>query len=222
VVGDQLSLVEEIKSRQPGLPVVLFGHSMGSFLARSALLIHPREWAAVVLSGTGHGPPFVQRLNRITPRLERLRLGKRGKSWLIRKFSFETFNAKFEDPRTTADWLSRDPAEVDKYVADPLCGFECSVQLWYDMFGGLAEIFSDAAIQKLPRELPIYVMSGERDPVGGDLKEIRALHAAMEKAGLSNVTVRAYPEARHELLNETNRDEVTRDLLTWLDRQLAQ
>lgn len=221
VVGDVLTLSEEIKSRHPGLPVVLMGHSMGSFMARSALLQKPNEWAALVLSGTGHSSPLVQRLNRITPRIERKRLGKRGKSPLIRRFSFEAFNAKFPNPRTSADWLSRDPAEVDKYVADPLCGFECSVQLWYDMFGGLAEIFSDAALAKLPRDLPTYVMSGERDPVGSDLSEIKKLHSGLEKAGLRNVTVRAYPGARHELLNETNREEVTRELLDWLDRQLT-
>lgn len=221
VVDDLLTLTEEIKSRHPGLPVVLFGHSMGSFMARSALLKRPHEWAALILSGTGHASPLVQRLNRITPRVERRRLGKRGKSALIRKFSFDAFNAKFKNARTSADWLSRDPAEVDKYVADPLCGFECSVQLWYDMFGALASIFSDEAVRQLPRELPIYVMSGERDPVGSDLSEIKKLHTALEKAGVRNVTVRAYPEARHELLNETNRDEVTRDLLGWIDQQLA-
>ena len=220
-VEDQLTLAEEIKSRHPGVPVVALGHSMGSFLVRSALLKRPSEWTALVLSGTGHSLPAVQRLNRLTPRLERARLGKRGKSWLIRKFSFDAFNAKFDKPRTNADWLSRDAAEVDKYVADPLCGFECSVQLWYDMFGGLAQIFSDAALRKLPRDLPIYVMSGARDPVGGDLSEIRKLHTGLQKAGLRNVTVRAYPEARHELFNELNRDEVTRELIAWLNQQLA-
>jgi alpha-beta hydrolase superfamily lysophospholipase len=220
VVGDLLAISEEIKSRHPGLPHIALGHSMGSFMLRSALLQRPRDWTAVVLSGTGHSPPIVQRLNRITPRVERKRLGKRGKSPLIRKFSFEAFNAKFEQ-RTGADWLSRDNAEVDKYVADPLCGFECSVQLWYDMFGGLRQIFNDAALQKLPPELPLYVMSGARDPVGGDLREIKRLHSALDKAGLRNVTVRAYPEARHELFNETNRDEVTRDLIAWIDQQLA-
>lgn len=220
VVGDLLAISEEIKSRHPGVPHIALGHSMGSFMLRSALLQRPRDWTAIVLSGTGHSAPFVQRINRVTPRLERKRLGKRGKSFLIRKFSFEAFNAKFEQ-RTSADWLSRDNAEVDKYVADPLCGFECSVQLWYDMFGGLRQIFSDAALQQLPRDLPLYVMSGARDPVGGDLSEIKKLHAGLEKAGLSNVTVRAYPEARHELFNETNRDEVTRDLIAWIDQQLA-
>ncbi|HEX6244254.1 MAG TPA: alpha/beta hydrolase [Polyangiales bacterium] len=220
VVDDLLAINEEIKSRHPGVPRIALGHSMGSFMLRSALLVRPREWMAVVLSGTGHSQPIVQRLNRLTPRLERRRLGKRGKSFMIRKFSFEAFNAKFEQ-RTSADWLSRDNAEVDKYVADPLCGFECSVQLWYDMFGGLSQIFSDAALQKLPPELPIYVMSGARDPVGGDLSEIRRLHSALEKAGARSVTVRVYPDARHELFNETNRDEVTRDLIAWLDQQLA-
>lgn len=221
-VGDQLSIADEIKSRHPGVPVVLMGHSMGSYLARSAILRRPAGWLALVLSGTSHSQPIVQHINRIVPSIERLWLGKRGKSPTVRKFSFDAFNAKFRPNRTGFDWLSRDEAEVDKYVADPLCGFDCSIQLWLDMFVGLAEIYSQAAINSMPSTLPVYVMAGERDPLNVGLKDIRALHQAFEKAGLRNVTVRCYPEARHELLNELNRDEITRELLAWLGQQLTQ
>jgi alpha-beta hydrolase superfamily lysophospholipase len=220
VVNDQLTLVEEIKSRHPGVPVVLFGHSMGSYIVRAAATRAGREWAALILSGTSHGQPAIQAFNQTLPKLERLRIGKRGKSWAISKLSFESFNAKFDDPRTSADWLSRDEAEVDKYLADPFCGFECSVQTWLDMFRGLQKIFSPGVIAQMPHEMPVYVLAGEFDPLNEKLADIKKLHKAFEKAGIADMTVRVYPGARHELLNELNRDEVTRDLLGWLEQQM--
>lgn len=221
VVGDQLSLLEEIKSRHPGLPVFLLGHSLGSYIARAAAIRAGESWAGLILSGTSHDAPLTYHGYRALARLERLRLGKRGKSRLLRAMSFDAFNAKLVHPRTDADWLSRDEAEVDKYVADPLCGFECSTQLWFDVFTGLIEICSVKKIAKMPHELAVYIIAGEYDPLNGRLAAIRQLHQALEAAGLSRVTVRAYEGARHELFNELNRDEVTRELIGWLDQELA-
>jgi alpha-beta hydrolase superfamily lysophospholipase len=154
---------------------------------------------------------------RLVAARERLRVGARGKSALLRKMTFEAFNKKIDDPRTTCDWLSRDPFEVDKYLADPLCGFDSSTQLFWDMFGGMIEIFSPSEIDKLPKALPIYILAGENDPLNNGLAAIKKLHKALETAGLKDVTLRVYPGARHELLNETNRDEITKDLTDWLD-----
>jgi alpha-beta hydrolase superfamily lysophospholipase len=221
VVQDQLSILDELKARHPKLSVFLLGHSMGSYIARGAAIRRGSEWAGLLLSGTSHNAPLTYQAARAVAQVERARLGKRGKSPLLRKLSFESFNNKFHDPRTPADWLSRDPAEVDKYVADPLCGYECSTQLWIDVFTGLIEICSAKNIAKLPKRLPIYVMAGEADPLNNKLAEIRKLHQAFEEQGVNNVTLRVYPDARHELFNETNRDEVTRDLVAWLDSRLA-
>jgi alpha-beta hydrolase superfamily lysophospholipase len=222
VVGDQLLLLAEIKSRHPGTPVFLFGHSMGSFIARSSALKCAPELAGLLLSGTTHDAPAAMAGAGLVAKAERLRLGKRGKSGLLRTLTFGAYNKKFEDPRTPADWLSRDPFEVDKYVADPLCGYECTTQLFVDMFGGMQQIFTQAEIAKLPKQLPIYIMAGELDPLNNKLAAIKKLHKALETAGLAELTLRVYPGARHELLNETNRDEVTRDILDWLDTRLAQ
>jgi len=221
VVTDQLTIVDELKARHPGLKVFLLGHSMGSYIARGAAIRRGVEWAGLLLSGTSHNSPLIYQAARAMAKLERARLGKRGKSPLLRKLSFEAFNKKIANPRTPADWLSRDPAEVDKYVADPLCGFECSTQLWVDVFTGMIEICSPENIARLPRHLPIYVLAGEADPLNNRLAEIRKLHKAFEQQGINNVTLRVYPEARHELFNEINRDEVARDLIGWLDQQLA-
>jgi alpha-beta hydrolase superfamily lysophospholipase len=221
VTHDQLSLTTEIKSRHPGLPVFLMGHSMGSYIARSTAL-RSTGLAGLILSGTSHDSAFAMRGARLVAAAERLRLGPRGKSSLLRKTTFEAFNKKIDDPRTTCDWLSRDPFEVDKYLADPLCGFDCTTQLFWDMFGGMVEIFSQSELEKLPKTLPIYILAGEQDPLNNGLSAIKKLHKALEAAGLTDVTLRVYPGARHELLNETNRDEVTRDLVAWLDERLAQ
>ena len=122
VVSDQLALIAEIKSRHPGLPLFLMGHSMGSYIARSTALRAASELSGLILSGTSHDAPLAMRGARMVAVAERLRLGARGKSPLLRKLTFESFNKKIEDPRTTCDWLSRDNFEVDKYIADPLCG----------------------------------------------------------------------------------------------------
>lgn len=221
VVSDQVELLAEIKSRHANVPVFMMGHSMGSYIVRAAALRIGSELAGLLLSGTNHDHAGLYKTFRLVAAAERARLGKRAKSKLLRKLSFESFNKQIENPRTEADWLSRDPAEVDKYVADPLCGYECSTQLWWDMFGGLIEIFSQARIATLPKQLPIYILAGERDPLNNRLAAIKKLHMALEEAQLADVTLRVYQGARHELLNETNRDEVTRDLIGWLDERMA-
>jgi alpha-beta hydrolase superfamily lysophospholipase len=222
VVGDQLELLEEITARHPGLPVFLLGHSLGSYIARAVAMRAGTALAGLILSGTSHDFPVRYQPYRLFARIEGVRLGKRGKSRLLRSLSLDALNAKFANPRTNADWLSRDAAEVDKYVADPLCGFECSAQFWHDVYGGLIEICSPRNIEEMPHDLPIYIMAGSLDPLNGRLSAIRRLHQALESAGMVDVTVRVYEGARHELFNELNRDEVTRDLISWLDQRLAQ
>jgi alpha-beta hydrolase superfamily lysophospholipase len=126
---------------------------------------------------------------------------------------FGEYNKPFRPARTDFDWLSRDPAEVDKYNADPLCGFPFSVQLAIDLLDAVGPIATAAMIARIPKALPIYIFSGARDPVGAKLQ---SLIDAYRRAGL-DVTAKIYPDARHEMFNETNRDEVTADLITWLN-----
>jgi alpha-beta hydrolase superfamily lysophospholipase len=213
-VDDLWQLHSRIAADHPGVPRVLMGHSMGSFLVQHFLGLHGEAPAAAVLSGSNGRPPPIAALGRLIARVERLRRGARGNSPLLDALGFAAFNKPFAPARTPFDWLSRDAAEVDRYVADPLCGFGPSVQLWVDLLDGLAEIARPALQARIPKRLPIYVFSGSRDPVGGNLKQLLAAYAA---AGLERVTARIYPEGRHEMLNETNRDEVTRDLIAWLD-----
>ena len=200
-------------SAHPGLPIVLLGHSMGATFARQFMAEHGDSLSGVILSGCSGQPNALAQSGRVTARLERLRLGPRGKSRLIQSLTFDAFNKRFQPTRTGFDWLSRDLAEVDKYVADPLCGFAASTQLWIDMLDAWAAIARSC--DSVPRNLRIYVISGTHDPVSAGTKAIMPMLQQFRTAGLS-VESKLYPEARHELLNETNRDEVTADLIRWL------
>jgi alpha-beta hydrolase superfamily lysophospholipase len=213
-VGDLWRLNRQIAARHPGLPIVLFGHSMGSFLAQQLISEHGEAFVGAVLSASNGNPPVLAAIARWVARFERLRLGSRGRSALMHALLFATFNRPFRPARTSFDWLSRDPAEVDKYIADPLCGFGSTAQLYTDLLVALAEIATPARQARIPKRLPIYIFNGSRDPVGTNINQ---LLKAYQAAGLKNVSYRAYLDGRHESLNEINRDEVTRDLITWLD-----
>jgi alpha-beta hydrolase superfamily lysophospholipase len=159
-LDDLRSLYRCIVADHPGLPVVLLGHSMGSFLARHYAGEHGDELAGLVLSASDGKPSLLARAGRLIARLERWRLGPRGRSGLIQSLSFGAYNKPFAPARTPADWLSRDSAAVDLYLADPLCGFRPTVQLWIDLLDALGEIAAPSRLALLPKRLPLYVIAG--------------------------------------------------------------
>jgi alpha-beta hydrolase superfamily lysophospholipase len=216
-VQDLVQLLVFEKAENPGAPAVIFGHSMGSYMVQAFLIENGSQVRAAVLSGTGGKPPAIASAGRVVARIERMRVGARGVSGLLQSLSFDDFNKAFRPNRTAFDWLSRDEAEVDKYIADPLCGFPVSTQLWIDLLDGLGDIARPDRQAKVPRDLPIYVFAGSEDPVGARTKSVEQLLGAYGRAGVLDVAHKFYPGARHETLNETNRDEVTRDLVAWLD-----
>jgi alpha-beta hydrolase superfamily lysophospholipase len=220
-LDDLWRLNRRIAADHPGLPIVLLGHSMGSFLAQHFISEHGDALAGVVLSASSGKPPPLAAIGRVVARLERLRLGPRGRSALIHALSFGAYNKAFAPARTPFDWLTRDAAEIDKYAADPLCGFPATVQLWIDLLDALPEIARPARQARIPKRLPILIISGARDSVSANTKQLQQLLAAYRAAGLERVSHRFYPEARHELFNELNREEVTRDLVAWLDGVIA-
>jgi alpha-beta hydrolase superfamily lysophospholipase len=216
-LDDLWMLNRHIASEHPGAPIFLFGHSMGSTMAQQFIMEHGEFIAGVVLSGSNGQPTGMAGIGRCITWVERLRLGRRGHSALVGNLTFGAFNKRFAPARTGFDWLSRDHAEVDKYVADPLCGFPASVELWVELLAAWAEISRPPSYERIPKDLPVYVVAGQRDPVSAGARQIKPMLAAFRAAGLKNVECRIYSDARHELLNETNRDEVTRDLIEWLD-----
>jgi alpha-beta hydrolase superfamily lysophospholipase len=212
---DDLHVVaNEIDRRHAGLPQVFFGHSTGSYFGQTLLAERGARLSGAVLSGSnGKLPAPLLAFGRRLAGFERWRLGPRGKSPLVQQLIFGAQNKPFRPARTPFDWLSRDEGEVDKYVADPLCGFANSNQLALDLVEGLQTLASPELAARIPKGLPIYVFKGERDPVAANLQNLIDVYRA---AGLTRVAYKVYPDARHETLNETNRDEVTADLLAWL------
>jgi alpha-beta hydrolase superfamily lysophospholipase len=217
VQGDVEAVRRFGSEAHPGAPICLLGHSGGSFVAQSVVAARPDAYQGLVLSGSRIGGGPLVALGRILARLERLRQGRRGRSALLEAMSFGAYNKAFAPVRTRSDWLSRDAAVVDAYVADPLCGFRSTNQLWIDQLDALARINTGAALARFPRDLPIYLIAGSRDPVSGGGRKVVALIDAFRRAGISNVTHEIFSGARHEVFNETNRDEVFGKLIGWLD-----
>lgn len=217
-VDDLAELIRRWRLEQPRLPVVLLGHSMGSYLTLHFLSQYSQLIDAAVLSGSNAGLPKGFGALRWLVRFERWRLGARGRSRLVDKLAFGNFNRPFEPARTPFDWLSRDEAEVDKYVADPRCGFAATTQLWCDLANALPALDRVEALRGVRGDLPLYVFAGDRDPINDRLRGLEVLLATLQQAGLRDVEHRFYEGGRHEMLNEINRDEVTADLGAWLER----
>lgn len=220
-VADLYLINRHFAAQHPGLPIAVLGHSMGSFLVQNLNFLHPDCMDATVLVASNGKPQPIAQAGRLVARVERARLGKRGRSTLLNKLSFEDFNAKFKPNRTPFDWVSRDTKQVDAYVADPLCGFMVTVQTWIDLLDALPMLTKPENLARLPKARPILVFSGDRDPVGLMGKGAKSLVESFRAAGLSKVEFKLYPGARHEILNETNREEVLADLVAWLDRALS-
>lgn len=220
VIDDAVMVQQHIVKRHPGLPLVLLGHSMGSYVAQSFMIRGHGSISALILSGSSFAPRSQLRAAHWLSRFERWRGGRRSKSPLLNKLGFGEFNKRFEPTRTAFDWLSRDEAEVDKYVNDPLCGADSSSQLWFDLTGGLLEVTSRRSLAKIDASLPILIIGGSLDPVGGR-KGLASLADAYARSGHKNLSLKIYDEGRHEMLNEINRDEVTSDLISWVKTTLA-
>jgi alpha-beta hydrolase superfamily lysophospholipase len=217
-VHDLWQLNQRIRTDHFGTPIVILGHSLGSFMVQQFICDHGDAVIAAVLSGSNGRPPATAPLGLLVAHLERLRVGAHGKSPLLQRLFFGAFNKPFNPARTPFDWLSRDPAEVDMYIADPLCGFDSQVQVFIDILQGLPPLSKSSRQACIPKTLPIYIFRGSADPVGGNIDQLLTAYRA---AGLQNVTYKLYPDGRHETLNEINRDEVTRDLIAWLDGVVA-
>ncbi|NHN57273.1 alpha/beta hydrolase [Calidifontibacter sp. DB0510] len=217
VVGDLGTVDAKARQEHPGLPVFLFGHSMGSFLSRAYLQRPHQPLAGVVLSGTGGDPGLLGRVGGVIAIVQGKVRGRRHRSGLMNTLTFGQYNAGFKPNRTDFDWLSRDPAEVDKYIADPDAGQVFTAGFYSDLLGGLADIHRDGKVARTPQDLPILLMSGDQDPVGANGKGVGQVAEQLRRAGVREVSVTLYPGGRHEMLNETNRDEVTADVIAWLD-----
>lgn len=207
-------------ARFPKLPYAILGHSMGSFAVRTYLIRYPGTVDAAILSGTGQEPaPLVALGKALSSLLAALR-GSNSRSNLVTSLSLGAYNRQFRPNRTANDWISRDEAVVDAYNADPYCQFVPTVGMFRDMMGGLQIIADPDNLAKMDPATPVLFFSGGRDPVGASGKGVQKVAGLFRAAGVRDVTVKLYPEGRHEMLNERNREEVYRDVLGWLEGHL--
>lgn len=217
VVGDMLKLSQHIKHEHSGLPLLLFGHSMGSFLARRYVQFDQSYIDGLILSGTGGDQGVMGKIGRSVAKIEKRRIGKRTPSPLMNKLIFGDYNKKFQPNRTDFDFLSRDDAEVDKYVADDLCGFICTSGFYLDLISGIETISKQENLGYIVTDLPIFFIAGDQDPVGNQGKGVKEVYETYLRHGGQNISLKLYPGARHEILNEINKEEVYEDILNWMD-----
>ena len=218
IVEDVRLVNDHISGTSASKPLFLLAHSMGSFIGQAFAMHHGERLTGLLLSGSSW-PQRAQLVpGRLLAKLESWRLGKKGHSALINALGFGAFNRRFRPVRTEMDWLSRDEAEVDRYVEDPLCGGPFTCGLWYDFMGGLFELGSRHSLARIPADLPILITGGGADPVGGE-KGMTQLARQYRQTSHERVKLKIYPEGRHEMLNEVNRDEVTTDWLDWIEAQ---
>ena len=204
--------------RFPGVPYFLLGHSMGSFLTRTYLCRYPGTVDGAILSGTGQESALLVGAGKALANLIAHIRGPEAVSPLVNELSLGSYNKQFRPNRTGADWISRDEKVVDAYLRDPWCTFTPTVGMFRDMLGGLQYIASPAALAQMDPDTPVYLFSGDRDPVGGNGAGVRKVYGYFEKQGTRDLTMKLYPGGRHEMLNELNREEVYADVLAWLDR----
>ncbi|MDF2672572.1 MAG: lysophospholipase, partial [Clostridiales bacterium] len=206
MLKDMKELTNIIKGENPGLPVFLFGHSMGSMLSQMYIALYGNELKGVILSGTSGKQGFILNLGIFMAKRQIVKIGVKTPSKTMNKMTFASYNNEFTPTRTPFDWLSRDEREVDKYIKDPFCGGVFSSGFFYDFLRGLKEMHRVENMERIPKELPIYFISGEKDPVGKNCRTITGLIEEYRKLGIKDVSYKFYKDGRHEMLNEINRD----------------
>lgn len=220
LVKDMHELTEIIKKENPSLPVFIFGHSMGSFLTQKYISNYGNEIKGAILSGTNGKGGIIVDIGLLIAKNECKKIGRKSKSEKLNKMSFGSYNNSFKPTRTEFDWLSRDEKEVDKYIKDEYCGTVFTAGFFYDFLTGLKDIHKKETMTKIPKELPIYIFSGEKDPVGKNSKGVMQLIGMYKKLNIKNVDYKIYKDGRHEMLNELNRDEVIKNTIEWLDTHI--
>lgn len=219
-VSDVIFVSETIRKEQT-CPLFLLGHSMGSFLSRRAVQLKGELYDGFLISGTGGNPGLLGSIGHKVATIEMKLRGVKTKSPMLNFLSFGNFNSHFKPNRTKFDWLSSDNNQVDKYIADPLCGFICTTSFYRELFSGVLEVNKLEEFKKTPKNLPIHIFSGDRDPVGDMGKGVKEVYENYKKCGVKDVTLRLYENGRHEMFHEVNRDEVFQDLISWLDGHIV-
>ena len=219
LVEDVFALTEKVKEDYPDAPVILFGHSMGSFIAREVLARHGDAYRAAIICGTG-GPEAPAGAGKAMAKTIMTFCGERHRSKMLKNIAFTGYYKMIEKGEPVNAWLTHDKAVVDKYNSDPFCAYIFTVRAYHDLFTLVAWANAKDWAGKLPKDLPVLVTAGEEDPVGAFGKGPRTVADRMTDAGMKNVTLKMFPGMRHEILNEIGKEKVYRELNEWIFAQL--
>ncbi|NMA84681.1 MAG: alpha/beta hydrolase [Epulopiscium sp.] len=218
MVMDMKSVTDIAKMENPNLPIILFGHSMGSFLAQRYIQLYGNEIAGVILSGTNGKQKSLVNVGILLSKIIIAFKGRRASGKRLDKLTFGHYNHRFKPNKTKFDWLSRDEEEVRRYVEDPYCGTLFPASFFHDLYKGTKMIHQKDNLAQIPKGLPIYIFAGDEDPVGEYGKGVISLYKTYESLGIRNVSYKLYSGGRHEMLNEINKDEVIRDVIAWITK----
>ncbi|MHA1584416.1 MAG: alpha/beta fold hydrolase [Promethearchaeota archaeon] len=219
VVQEMHDLKDIIEKENPEIPVFLLGHSWGSMLSQNFMENYGSELKGVILSGTTGSQPILGLTLLIIKFLVK-KNGANTPGTFANKLSFQSFNDAFKPNKTEFDWLSRDEIEVQKYIDDEWCGFVCSYGYFAELLKMLKITWNKNNEKKIPTDLPIFMVAGAMDPVSGQTKTIDKLLKRYEKYGIKDLSHKYYSEDHHEIFNEINRDEVSEDVVSWMDKHL--
>lgn len=222
VVGDMRELYERLRKQYTHLPIFIFGHSMGSFLTRTYIIRYHDSPDGVILSGTGQQSGLLLSAGLFAANAVINLHGANHKSKCLNNLMFFGYNSHYKPNRTSFDWLTRNGAVVDNYINDPLCGFIPSAGVFRDMLMGIKYISNKKNLERLNKNLPIFLISGDDDPVGEYGKGVLRAYNSFLQAGLTDVTLKLYHGGRHEIISEYNKDEVYSDVLGWLQAKQRQ
>lgn len=221
VVDDIHLLHDRLREQYPDLPILLMGHSMGSFLSRSYLIRYPGTVDAAIIMGTGWQPKAVVAGGLAVARATAAVVGESGTSDLVTQLAFGAYNKQFAPNRTSCDWLSADTDNVDAYMADPLCGADATVGLFRQMLLGIRFNQRLSNLRRMDAQTPVLFIAGDKDPVGANGAGVRRTYQEFLRAGMQDCTLKLYPGLRHEILNEKGwQREVFRDIGLWLTAKL--
>ncbi|MGY5775532.1 alpha/beta hydrolase [Rhizobium sp. LEGMi135b] len=215
VITDVLAMREFAVSNYPGLPIILFGHSMGGLISLNTVVTHPDKFDAVTVWNSNFNPGLAGRAAQFILKTERMFKGSDVPSGPLPKLTFGTWGKSIANRRTEFDWLSRIPEQVDKYIADPLCGFDASVSLWLDLFELAFRAPQKTHLDRLRHNMPIHLVGGGKDPATDNAKAISWLANHLKSSGFSHITTEIYPDMRHETLNEIGADEAISHFADW-------
>lgn len=216
LIQDMYQVTKELKKRFPNVPLSILGHSMGSFCTRKYLTLYGHELQGVILMGTGNPSITMIKIGKLLAAYLEKRYGSHCPSELLDKMTFANYLRYIKNPKTKKDWLSRDEDVVAAYVSNKYCSFQFTVSAYKDFFSIISYTSNKIRFSKIPRSLPILFISGAMDPVGNWGKDPQKLFNLYNCEGFEDVTLKLYPQGRHEILNELNRQEVYRDIADWI------